>query len=216
MKVYNEFVNIVTPELSKHEFQLCLILLEMYYFNNSGILSMPEIKNHPLMTVALKNNIRKVINSLNGRKIVKKYQDPKSGIAPYFKIEKLQPEFVLFEKLNVSGKILEIKINEKELDYYNKYGMFDFDPSLFHKLDKFNLIKLYMWYRTWETIGNIKCNVEWLKMYLDINVETRSLNDKYIKEFKKAMQNIGVNIKTENLYEKSWTSSIVYIMFGIE
>lgn len=215
MKVFSAFINTVTPELNKREFQLCLILLDMYYWDSHGVLSMPEIKEHPLMTKSLMNNIRKVIDILNGRKIMKRYQWPHTAPAPDFKIERLEAEFVLFDELSVIDKVLKIRVNEQVLNYFNKYELLNINPDVINGINKYNMIKLYLWYKTWELNGFIKCNIDWLKMYLDINVETRSLNDKYIKEFLRVMKYIGVNLRVGNVYDKKWTSSIVYLLVSI-
>lgn len=215
MKVYNAFVTTVSPELYKQELQMCLILLDLYYWNDSGVLSVYDIKTHPLATTALINKTMKVLESLNGRKLICKYQWAHTVTWENHKIEIKEPEFVLFEKLHVDGKELTIRVNEHVLEYFNKYGLMNVEPETLNELKKLNLIKLFLWFKTWEEKGITKCNVDWLKMYLDIKVETRSLNDKYIKEFLKAMKHIGIKLRTGNVYDKRLSNNIVYLLISI-
>jgi hypothetical protein len=74
MKIFNMFVLCANPKLTKQQFRLCLILLDLYDRHSTNRFNIAELYNHRLMTVEIKETMEVILETIVTKKIMCKNQ----------------------------------------------------------------------------------------------------------------------------------------------
>lgn len=215
MKIFRDFILNSTNQLCKPEYQLSLILLDLYINSADGVFKIDEVRKHPLMNPSLNSQLYKIGARLSGKKIMNRYFCTYTNASPDEKIKKQEAEFVLFDKIEIDRLEVKVIVNPNMWEYLNTSQSINVNEKAFHEIVKYNNIRLYMWYKTWEGLKTIKCSIEWLKMYLDVNVDNRAFNWAYMREFVIMMKEQKINIDIENIYENRYTRVITHLLFKV-
>lgn len=215
MKIFSAFILNSTNQLCKPEYQLSLILLDLYRNSVDGVFQISEVRKHPLMNPSLNSQIYKIGARLSGKKIMNGKLWDYTNASPDEESKKQEAEFVLFEKVEMDRLEVKVVVNPAAWKCLWESPLIHVDERAFHEIVKYNNIKLYMWYKTWECLQTTKCSIEWFKMYLDINVDNRSFNFKYMKEFVSMMKEQKININIENVYLARYTREITHLLFTV-
>jgi hypothetical protein len=215
MKIFRDFILNSTNQLCKPEYQLSLILLDLYRNSADGVFKIDEVRKHPLMNPSLDSQVYKIGTRLSGKKIMNRYLWDYTNAVPDEKIKKQEAEFILFDKVEVDRLEVAIVVNPIMWEYLNTSPSINVNEKAFHEIIKYNNIRLYMWYKTWESSNEVKCSIDWLKMYLDVNVDNRAFNWAYMREFVSMMKEQKINIDIKNIYEDRYIRVITHLLFKV-
>lgn len=210
LKIPNDIIMSLNPELNKHEFIMTLILVNgcchKFYENQTDIyLANTFITENILMTDSIKHYMKKTLDSLNGRKLICDNNKNPAGIL-FNDIGKLKGRYLI--KLNP----LFVEIINQQNNYTILNG------KLMSKLNMVNLLKMYCLMKRWATIPNYYCYIEWLKWYLNVkHMETKIFFNKYIKPMIKIFNTHEFKIKMtkckEDERDKKRINKIVFNVF---